>query len=432
MHSMSSSKYVFLFFSFVLVLALVLASTSYQSEKKNSVLILAFDRLPNDTVTCSDERTNENSGFAMLCKESIRFTHAYTTSLQPAAAMGSLLSGQYPHQHKLHRSYDRISEKIQLISEIAYLKKYRTSFFSGSPHILKKTGLSKFFETFDDLGPITEKNYSKDFKSQISAFLEWYFEDPKPFFSVIYNSDLEFLKIDESNQFEKLDDKLAVFFQQLKTENIWDSTTIVLVGLNGVNKFQRLNETAFQNLHSENTQVVTLVKLPRAKGDEGVYWKNDTVIQLADVGLMLKNSLATKTEIQNLDDFLFPILNLNSILTLKSDNVPTLRQILIEAPNTWTKQLSSIQYAVLQNHELYLDGAEPALFNTLLDRMETTNLYSAKKSDSDKIRMNLDILKNKLKLHDATDIKSKKIVSSDKLISINISFENIWGLSPLY
>ncbi len=426
-----TSKYVFLFIYFCLGLVFVLGSTSCQSQKRNSILILAFDRLPSDAVTCNDDRMIENSGFATLCKESIRFTHSYTTSLQPAAAMASLLTGQYPYRHNLHRSFDRISDQSQLISQLAQEEKFRTSFFSGSPHILRKTGLSKYFDVFDDSSALTQRNYFKDFKLQTNDFFEWYNEDPQPFLSIIYNSELEFTNSADGNSLEKLDEKLSAFFDKMKSEKMWGTTTVIVVGLNGVNKFQRLNETAFQNLHSENTQIVTMIKLPRLKGDEGIYWKNDTPIQLADLGKTLPYFLNKNPTIpNNVQNEIFPVIHLWTLLTEKNSAMPILRPLLIEAPNTWTKKLTEAQFAILQNHELYIDTQKPGIFSTLSDRMESTNIYEEKLQNFEKIKIDLNEVR---RITQTQPMSVHPIIlnmsAADRLISLNISFENIWGIS---
>jgi hypothetical protein len=423
---MMSSKYVFLFLYFVVGLA----STSCQSEKRNSVLVLAFDRLPTDSVTCNDDRSLDTSGFAKLCKESIRFTHSYTTSLQPAAAMASLLTGEYPFQHQLHRSFDRISENSVLASRLAQQNDLRTSFFSGSPHILKKTGLSNYFSTFDDSSSVVEKNYFRDFKLQTTHFFDWYKEDPKPFFSVIYNSELEFLRKEDGNSVEKLDEKLSQFIDQLKEEKIWESTTLFLVGLNGINKYQRISETPFQNLHSENTQIVTMLKLPRSKGDEGISWKNDTPIQLADVGLLLKNIL-TKNLLQGYSDNMqFQIYDLTTLLNSKNNTLLAPREILIEAANTWSKNQPQPQFAVLANNDLYIDSRPPAVYNTLTDLLETTNLYAQKKQTLAPIELKLSRLKQHLNIGTKPEVsKLKTAPTTDRLQALNLIFENIWGIS---
>lgn len=393
---MRASKYVFLF----LVSLIVLASTSCQSKNRNSFLILAFDRLSSDAINCADEDAAHHSGFYMLCKESIRFTHAYTTSLQPAAAMGSVLTGHYPFQNKLHRSYDRIDSNIENVMALAKQKKMRTAFFSGSPHILKKTGLSDWVDHFDDSAALSNRNYFKSLKDQIEEFQDWQSNLNADFFSIIYNSELEIVNDLDGNVIDRIDEQLYDFFQQLKEKKIWDTTHIILVGLNGKNDYSRLNETAFSNLHSENTQVTLLIKPPRQLGDEGINWKADDNVNLADLGYTLKcsfkpcpaNSLPDEMSLQ------FPQTNLQ--IYSRNEQGPSSaknRKILIEAPATITslKQVLSRQtrYALIMDNELYIEGLPPAYYNTLTDVLETTNLNAYKK---DRTREYAELIK---KLH---------------------------------
>ena len=98
--------------------------TSCQSHQQNSVLVFAFEQLSSEDLNCADERSASDSGLATLCNESVRFTHAFTTSLQPAAAMGSLLTASYPIQHGLRTSSDRIHSQIDLLSDQAIKKTF--------------------------------------------------------------------------------------------------------------------------------------------------------------------------------------------------------------------------------------------------------------------------------------------------------------------
>ena len=408
---MRASKYVFLF----LIYFVVLASTSCQSKNKNSFLVLAFDRLPSDAINCADEDAAVHSGFYMLCKESIRFTHAYTTSLQPAAAMGSVLTGLYPFQNKLHRSYDRLDPKVENIMALAKQKNMRTAFFSGSAHILKKTGLSDWVDHFDDSAALSNRNYFKPLKDQLEEFQEWQANLSADFFSVIYNSELEIVNDLDGNAIDRVDELLFNFFQQLKEKKIWDTTHIILLGLNGKNDYSRINETAFTNLHSENTQVTLLIKPPRQLGDEGIHWKADDNINLADLGYTLKcalkpcpaNSLPDEMSLQ------FPQMNLQiysgneqSAWSVKN------RKILIEAPSTHLsfKSLDNLKtrYALISDNDLYIEGKSPTYYNTLTDVLETTNLYPYKK---DRTRDYAELLK---KLHAFENNPQDLLGSQDK------------------
>jgi len=368
----------------VLFIMLFVFQTSCQSETKKSVLILAFDQLDNERLNCSEEKNDDNSGIALICKEFMRFTHAYTTSLQPAAAMGSILTGQYPLVHGVHRSFDLLNSQVKTAQEAAYNKGYRTGYFAGNPHVLKKTGLSKYFDTFDDSAAAQYSNQIiKDFKITSENFLDWQKEDATPFFAVITNSEIDALnELDTtSTNLEKLDEKLFNFITELKDRGIWDKTYVYVVGLRGSNNYNRLNETAFLNLHSENTLVSLLIKPPRMQGDEGISWKNDIPISLADVGYTLKNFFASD-EPSTLDGF--PLLNLNQFYSEASDSIPGTRQLLVEASNTWIKFPLQLNFAIISPTLLVIDRKEETeIFNLATDRFEVVNLNNKKNSEQD-------------------------------------------------
>lgn len=368
----------------MLLFVQLLFQTSCQSETKKSVLILAFDQLDNERLNCSEEKNDENSGIALICKEFMRFTHAYTTSLQPAAAIGSILTGQYPLVHGVHRSFDLLNLQIKTTQEIAYNKGYRTGFFAGNPHVLKKTGLSKYFDTFDDSAAAQYSNQIiKDFKITSENFLDWQKEDSTPFFAVITNSEIEALnELDTtSTNLEKLDEKLFNFISELKSRGIWDKTYVYVVGLRGSNNYNRLNETAFLNLHSENTLVSLLIKPPRMQGDEGISWKNDIPISLADVGYTLKNFFETDDP-SALDGF--PLLNLNQFYSEASDGAANSRQLLVEASNTWLKSPLQLNFAIISPTLLVIDRKEETeIFNLATDRFEVVNLNNKKNAEQD-------------------------------------------------
>lgn len=372
------------FFVTALFIMLFLVQTSCQTETKKSVLILAFDQLDNEQLNCSEEKNDENSGIALICKEFMRFTHAYTTALQPAAAMGSILTGQYPLIHGVHRSYDALSSPTTTVQEAAYRKGYRTAFFAGNPHILKKTGLSRYFDIFDDSAAAQYSNQIiKDFKITSDSFLEWQQENNTPFFAVITNSENEALNEQDTSttNIERLDEKLYNFIHELKDRGLWDKTYVYVVGLRGGNNYNRLNETPFLNLHSENTLVSLLIKPPRMSGDEGISWKNDTPISLADIGYTLKNFFGIN-ESSALDGF--PLLDLSPFHNdASADSSMAPRYLLIEAANAWLRTPLQLNFALITPTLLIIDRKEETeVFSLATDRFEVVNLYK-KNSEQD-------------------------------------------------
>lgn len=366
---------------YVFFILQTLAWTSCQKNEKASILVIALDKLPSDTIMCTDESNNETSGVAILCKESIRFTHSYTTSTQSAAAMGSLLTGQYPISHNLYRSFDRLNPLSISVAQIAKKNNYVTSFFSGSPFILRRTGLSDYFDVFDDSIASSPTEFDTDFKQQAQSFFQWVSSTRHPFFSVIYNSELNKLSNTETDQssFEKLDEKLYQFFTEMKAQGLWDKTYIFLIGLNGSNKYSRFGMNAITNLHSENTSVATLIKIPRQKGDEGINWKNDLRINLADLGYTLQCLLGghcqSSTE-------LFPVLDLSELWSphFSSDTKALFeRPILVQTTDNFIRFFPQHRFSVLDINYNFIQNEKNhfEIFNTLSDKAELIDLSNS-------------------------------------------------------
>lgn len=408
----------------------MLTWTSCQKKTQPSVLVIALDKLSSDMVTCTDETNDEKSGLSLLCKQSIRFTHSFTPSTQPAAAMGSLLTGEYPMKHKLFRSFDRLDPQMTSVAKTAKDNNYVTSFFSGSPFILKRTGLSDYFDLFDDSIASNPVEYDQDFRQQAQSFFQWLSYSGggrrHPFLSVIYNSELNRLSNTEIDQsgFEKLDDKLHQFFLDLKKEGLWDNTYIIVVGLNGSNRFNRFNLNALTNLHSENTNVATLIKLPRQKGDEGINWKNDLRISLTDLGYTVHCLLR---ECPNRDE-LFPIINLIDIWkTQNSADMKKVidRPVLIESASTFPQNFVQHRFSILHRNYNFIQNIESKfeIFNTLSDKSELTDLSRHKNENTSESQIYLDYvlaLENKSM---AVSLESGELLQAYQLLTqLNLEY----------
>lgn len=366
---------IFLFFIIVNISGL-LSLSGCQSKAKPSFIILAVDNLSFNSFACSDDKSRQTSGLSSLCQESLRFTHAYTASTSSAGAMASLLTGAYPYRHHIHRSRDRLNSKEISVAELSSAKGYRTSFWSGSPTILRKTGLARGFDYFDDLSFLDKKNYLVSLNQQTELFLNWQNESNLPFFSIIYNSELESLNEGESeiSSFEKFDEKLSNFIDQLKKSQNWEQNYFIIVGLQGGSDYNRIHETRFSNLHSENTNITLFIKPPRQKGDEGIHWKIDTPISLTDLGYTLKKLIAENY--QSVIDENFPQIDLarywNSNNQTNSEILP--RRLLIESANTWSESIET-RFAILYKNLLYIEQSEAdEIYNTLNDGLETIDV----------------------------------------------------------
>ena len=395
--------------------------SSCQKIKQPSMIIIAVDRLSFNSFSCSDDKQNAKSGLNLLCKEAIRFTHAYTTSIQPAAAMASLLTGLYPIQHQLHRSFDHLQPKTLMIQEKALRLGYRTYFFGGGPSILKKTGLSIGFDIFDDLSFLEKKTYFLDFKHQTEKFLNVIQNDAEPFFSVLYNSELESPNEGETevSSLERLDEKFFNFFTELKTKKLWDENYVVVMGLQGDSDATRLSETPFSNLNSENTMITLFVKPPRSKGDEGISWKVDSPINTADLGLSLWSTLTghenapqnlrLSSQLHSVNNSLeayFPLIDFSGIWLTKNQSLLTpSRKILIEAADTWSSE-TFLRFSVLNKNLVYIESEKNKVYNALTDGLQSIDVSAQQKQFVHDIDFLLESVRNYYKIKSWKNYKS--------------------------
>src|ERR1039457_5933799 len=69
-----------------------------------SILIIAVSNFRADDLTCGLSGDSITPQLDTICKESVRFTHAYTPSVLTIPALASILTGLYPAEHGVHRN----------------------------------------------------------------------------------------------------------------------------------------------------------------------------------------------------------------------------------------------------------------------------------------------------------------------------------------
>lgn len=374
----------------ILILTLTLLSLvqlSCKTTDRKSVLVIAVDELTTPDVNCTQEET-EKSGFQLLCNESIRFTHAFTPSTLAVPALGSLLTGLYPYQHKVrHNSGPGLSAELELVSETALRHDYRTSFFSGGAPVFRRSGLNQGFELFEDNVIPNFNALFRPFKKNADAFLQWLKQDVgnDAFFSVIYVPDLLFTTTETvtdlgetrnlsfESQIDELNESLYELFQSLKTAKRWDSTTVILVGLNGHTTNDRIKELSPLNLHGENTQISLFIKPSQnKKRDEAINWKVDQNVTLVDVGRTLFE-LFGESIVEN-DTADFPAHSLIDVLKSPNATWSEDRPLLLESGWALWRKAGALRTAAISNHVLYINDTTPLLYNTLVDRFEINPL----------------------------------------------------------
>lgn len=390
-----------------------------------SYLIVAVDRLGVGFNVCpSDSDDASGSGFGEICREGVRFTHAFTTSTLSAPAMGSILTGHYPYRNGLRHNgsgeLGTLSASAETLAETALQSGYRTLFVSGGAPLLRRTGLHQGFEVFDDNIQPSARRMHRPAREVTEMFQRWLegrlrLDDRSrsrtvsdPFLAVLHLADLqapwspapdESGRVRESTvraQLEEIDETLARLWAYLRRNRLWDSTMIVLVGLQGDASDSRHDEIPALDLHSDMTHVTLLVKdavsptadkrqkeLPTGQTDYKWSPKSssfDVNVSLADIGVTLFERVAPKSlqmfegeEVRSLADALKgPGEHLEEWRKLD-------RAILSES--AWGRwQLDSslpIRLAIRKGPYLYIhDSAQSSssLYNTLTDAFEVSPL----------------------------------------------------------
>lgn len=373
---------------FILVTALgATVSCSWRGAVQPSILVIAVENLGFGAFSCNEgPGADESSGFRTFCEEAVRFTHAYTPSTMSQASIASLLTGRQPYEHGVRNNGSQfLSAHVNTAGEAAVSQGYRTYFVTGGPPIFRKSGFAQGFETFDDSVPLSLSRIYRQAHEVVNLFLNWQ-ESEAPrgrFLGFLFLSDLQFIDSPTTNaigelressyesQVDEIGESLAQLVHEMKRRKIWDSTYVVLVGLNGFSTEPRLAEARSINLFSESTRVSLMIKPARKMRDGPFNWKVDSNVSLTDVGATLFELLGRPLRVFH---SLAPARSLMSVLRGPEPDWPEDRKILSETAWARWHGWGNIRYAVRTGPYLYIQDQPDMLFNTLTDSMETLPL----------------------------------------------------------
>lgn len=400
----------------------ILASSCHLTQRAApSVLILAIEQLGVNEINCPlESRSNvqtgnqpevqgrtetqqevrpnslispagsSRSGISLMCQASVRFTHAFTTSPLAGPALASLLTAQYPIQHGLRNNKSMLTGRSLTVTEAAQQLGVATSFFSGGAPVLRKLNLQQGFETFDDNIAPTGNLLFRPFRKTEKIFETWLKDiGHQPFMSIFYLPDLNFphtatfnslgeaRELNFESQLEEFDDSLYVLIDAMKKRHLWDSTMVILVGLNGPS-ITRTTELSPTDLFSERTQVSLLIKPAQKPRDEGLNWGFDQNVSLADIGSTLF-SMYNSQPAPSIPQL--PVLNLQSVLKNPSSHAEPEanwnRPVLIES--AWP-EIKTLRSAFRWNQYLFLLDENPTAYNSLIDKLESSPIRISESS----------------------------------------------------
>ncbi|MBX7232705.1 MAG: sulfatase-like hydrolase/transferase [Bdellovibrionales bacterium] len=382
----------FIFFIPILI-SFFLIQCTWHSNSKESILIIAVEKLAFDKINCeTDDSSREGGDFKIFCDEGIKFTHAYTTSTLSQPALASLLTGMYPIEHQVHHNGNQyLSSQLKTNGEAAVDQGFRTAFFSGGPPILRKSGLSQGFEIFDDLFPMQIQQFYRPANEMFRLFLNWLDREVghEAFFSVIYLADLQFPDFKtQSNTGEKrertfesqlhaIGEGLNLLKDNLQKLSRWQSTHVILVGLNGQwgshREDRRLYDESPLDIYANNTQIAFYLKPAQRSTDASPQWTIDKNITLADVGHSIYELIGTTNSNPMFAEL--PRVSLKNLLQNSRSDWDDDRLILIESGwGQWRNIAPMVRYAFRQEQYFYIHDQIPKVYNILLDRRELNPL----------------------------------------------------------
>ncbi len=349
---------------------------SCKKPSRPNYIVIATEKLNSKAINCHESDVfSKRSGFEILCSEFYRFTQTYTTSVQSLPAFASLLTGLYPYSHNVRfNSHSNLTPEFKTFPELAFEQGFKTIFVSSSPPFIRKAGISQGFEVFDDL--IQAEDGNRNFRDSFQLMLNYIKEpDTGPFVAVLQLGDLKYTfketqtdlgevrNLSFDSQLESLDEKLFFFFQELKKTDNWDNTKIILTGLNGHLTSDYQDDPSAINLNSANSQVGFFFKDTKNNKINSKPNSIGTVLSLKDIGQMLIASFMSKSGTDsNFENF--------SETALEDQKKQNSELIVIESGWPKWNQVGSIRSAVLDNSYLFINDADPKLFNKLTDNLE--------------------------------------------------------------
>ncbi len=355
----------------------------------HSLVVIAVENLPFGVLRCVDGDISNVDGFRKICSEFVRFTHAYTTSSMSQAALGSVLTGLYPYESGLrHNGKDHLPPRFETLAEKLFKRQsHRTALFSGGAAIWRRSGLGQGFEVFDDNINISLSQLYRTSQTNINRFLNWQkvYVKEDLFFAVLYLPDTLFANVPTltetglqreasyESQLEELNDSLNFFVEEMKNRKLWDSTHIVLLGLNGRHGYPERNELVGTNLHSEITRVSLFIKPARPPRDLGLHWKVDFNVNLIDVSRTLFDFL--NLEWKESKERLSPSISLLPSISEPGAQTDNERFFILESAWPSWKHLGGTRYAVIYQNYLFFYDKSPKIFNTLTDQLEYNELF---------------------------------------------------------
>lgn len=377
---------------FLFFLTFILSSCARLRSTNPSIVIIAVEGLSHQLNPCAGgplDARGSRSGFSLLCKEGVQFSHAFTVSSLAQPSLTSLLTATYPIAHGVrdNRGTAVLSATEETLAERAIARGWSTGMWTSSPHIKRSSRVHQGFEVFEEPNYQNLGRFYNRAESVLNQLLAW-LEQKGPTLTLVHLSDLRFpyravkdamgelrpRSLD--SKLTELDESLFDFFSALQKKKLWQKSWVILVGTNGVNGTNRVpDEIQPKNLFAENVQVSLLVKSPKKSNDQEGGWRFDGHVSLVDLGLTLRHIVEGEASALNENstgnhDEDFPRFSLKGLIEKNQGPPQKERNILIESGFTAWTEGKNIRYSIRRDEWLVLLDSPIKIYNGLTDRDE--------------------------------------------------------------
>jgi tetratricopeptide (TPR) repeat protein len=230
------------------------------------IVLISTDRMPATALAVYGAPSTDTPAIDLLASDAVVFNHAYAQSPQTLPAHASILSGQLPLQHGVRDDAGfTLRDEVQTLAEMLRNRGFATGAAVSSFLLRPDTGVAQGFRFYDAELPESaaggEPVLVRDASDTLDAAETWMrMQDGRRFFLLV--------------QVDRRDADTAVtrLTAVLKSRDLYDGGTIILVGDRGDEPSQTIDDTAIR--------VPLIVKQPN---NEGAGRRIDAAVQQIDL-----------------------------------------------------------------------------------------------------------------------------------------------------
>ena len=258
---------------------------SFGFRPRPNVLVITMDTTRADHLSCYGYQKIKTPFIDAVAKEGVLFEEAFSVQPVTLPSHCSIFTGKYPFRHGVRdNNIYRLSKANLTLAEILKEHGYITAAFVSSYILDHQFGLNQGFQLYNDrfLKPKKRGRLPVDRRAvevsilaskwlQINrktlkknSFFLWlhYYDphadyDPPPPYREVYPGS------PYDGEIAYMDDWIGYFFRELKRENLWENTVVVLVADHGESLGEYGEKTHGIFIYRATTHVPLIIRYPK-------------------------------------------------------------------------------------------------------------------------------------------------------------------------